>query len=343
MTTPTGTRNRSPRRGLCALILHAAALAAHAGPRAGEDDAYLLPPKTYYRTAEVQGQRIFYREAGEASLPTIVLLHGFPSSSHTYRELIPMLSRHAHVIAPDHLGSGYSARPDPAGFTYTFDALAQHVDGLLEGLGVQRYALYMQDFGAPVGFRLMQRHPERIAAMVVQNGNAYLEGLSPARQAFFLAASRDRSAARVASLHALVSRDGVMLRQYLRDVPPGERDIISPDSWTHDLGLLSTQRDRTIQVQLFQDYQSNIDQYPRWQALMREHRFPALIVWGERDPAFVAAGARAYLRDLPDAELRFIAAGHFAVEERAHEVALHLLRFLDRQGLTGEGRSDRTR
>lgn len=290
-----------------------------------------LPPKTYYRTADVAGQKIFYREAGDPQRPTIVLLHGYPSSSHTYRELIPMLSRNYHVIAPDYLGSGYSARPDPDTTPYTFDRLADYVEGLLAKLGLERYTLYMQDFGAPVGFRLIKRNPDAIEAIIVQNANAYLDGLTPKRRAFFRNARDDKSADNVAALFRFTGRDAIVDKQYLRDVPDGKHDIMSPDAWTHDLAFLTTEKDRKIQVQLFQDYQNNIDRYPTWQALMKKHQFPALIVWGKNDPAFIAAGAEAYLRDLPKAELHLIDAGHFAVEEQPQLVAGYILGFMKKQ------------
>lgn len=289
-----------------------------------------LPPKTYYRTITVQGHQIFYREAGDPKAPTLVLLHGYPSSSHTYRELIPMLSRYMHVIAPDYLGSGFSDRPDPDSYLYTFDKLTDHVEGLLDALKIDHYTLYMQDFGAPVGFRLIVRHPERLRAMIVQNANAYLDGLTDARQAFFRKAHEDKSAAEVAFLFGIVSKEGIIDKQYLRDVPPEHRHVMSPDSWTHDLHFLQTEKDRKIQVQLFQDYQTNIDQYVQWQEVFRQHQFPTLIAWGARDPAFIAAGAKAYLRDLPKAELHLVEAGHFAVEEKASEIAQYILQFMSR-------------
>lgn len=293
-------------------------------------DDYNLPPKTFYRYAVVGGHRIFYREAGDPERPTIVLLHGFPSSSHEYRELIPMLSGRYHVIAPDYLGSGYSDRPDPDTYAYTFDRLADHVEGLLNGLGIREYTLYMQDFGAPVGFRLMERNPDRIKAIIVQNGNAYEKGLTPARKEFFRNAHEDMSPGSVASLYDRTGAASVIEGQYLRDVPADKRDIMNPDSWTHDLSFLITEKDRTIQVRLFQDYQTNIDRYPEWQKLMRERQYPALIVWGRNDPAFIAAGAKAYLRDLPDAELHLIDAGHFSVEEKPDEIARYILDFMKR-------------
>jgi len=307
----------------CVLLTAATALS-------GCGDEYHLPPKMHYRYAVVEGRRIFYREAGDPERPVIVLLHGFPSSSHQYRELIPMLSARYHVIAPDYLGSGYSDRPDPETYAYTFDRLADHVEGLINGLGISEYALYMQDFGAPVGFRLMERNPERINAIIIQNANAYEEGLTPARKEFFRNAHEDMSPEHVAALYERTGAASVIEGQYLRDVPADKRDIMSPDSWTHDLAFLRTEKDRTIQVRLFQDYQTNIDRYPEWQKLMRERQYPALIVWGKNDPAFIAAGAVAYLKDLPRAELHLIDAGHFAVEEKPGEIAQYILDFMKR-------------
>lgn len=307
---------------LAVLVLGTAAMA----------DEFNLPPKTYYRTAEVAGHKIFYREAGDPTKATIVLLHGFPASSHSYRELIPMLSRYYHVIAPDYLGSGFSDRPDPDVEPYTFDRLADHVEGLLKALKVGKYTLYMQDFGSPVGFRLIERNPDAIEAIISQNANAYLDGLTPERREFFRKAHEDKSPEEIASLFARMGPDGIINMQYLRDVAPERRDIMSPDSWTLDLSFLRTEKDQKIQVQLYQDYQTNIDRYPRWQALMRERQFPALIVWGKNDPAFIAPGAEAYLRDLPKAELHLLDAGHFAVEEKASEIAGYVLAFMRKRG-----------
>ena len=314
------------RRGFAPAILtciFAAALLSACG------SDYNIPPKTYYRYAEVDGRRIFYREAGDPSKPTIVLLHGYPSSSHQYRELVPMLSASYHVIAPDNLGSGYSDRPDPDEFDYKFDALADHAEGLLDILGIEKFTLYMQDFGAPVGFRLMERSPERVEAIIVQNANAYDEGLTPARKEFFRRAHEDKSPDSVAIIYERTGAQSIIDGQYLRDVPEGRRDIMSPDSWTHDLAFLRTEKDRTIQVRLFQDYQTNIDSYPRWQKLMRERQYPALIVWGKNDPAFIAPGAEAYLRDLPNADLNLLDAGHFAVEEKPDVIARHIQEFME--------------
>lgn len=316
-----------PKRtmALCALI--ACALATGCGGSPPPEPAARWPAKTYYRTVEVAGQRMFYREAGPPGAPTIVLLHGYPSSSHTYRELIPLLSGRFHVIAPDNLGSGFSARPD---VPYDFDLLAAQIAGLLDALRIERAVFYLQDFGAPVGFRVMLARPERVRGLIVQNANAYLDGLTPPRQAFFRAAHDDRSPAMLERLTAFVSDDAIREKQYLRDVPGERAARMSPDAWTHDIARLSTARDRAIQVQLFQDYQTNIDAYPRWQAWLRSHRPPTLVVWGARDPAFVAAGAEAYRRDVPDAEVHLLDAGHFAAEELPVAIARHIVAFMAR-------------
>lgn len=288
------------------------------------------PAKTAYRTALVRGRRVFYREAGDPSRPTLLLLHGYPSSSFAYRELIPLLSGRYHVIAPDYLGAGFSDRPSPHEVTYTFNLLAETVTDFVEALGLDRYVLYMQDFGAPVGYRVALAHPERLRALVVQNANAYLDGLTEQRRAFFRRAHDDRSAAGLALLSAATSDEAIRDRQYLRDVPGEKRARMSPDTWTFDIARMPTADDRLIEIQLFQDYQNNIDAYPAWQKFLRERRPPTLIVWGEHDPAFIADGARAYLRDLPEAELHLLDAGHFAVEEQAVAIAQYMTAFIDR-------------
>lgn len=299
-------------------------------PVGGPSPAAAWPAKTFYRYTNVHGHRIFYREAGDPSRPHVLLLHGFPSSSHTYRELIPLLSGRFHVIAPDYLGSGFSDRPGPDEISYTFDLLAKHVTGLMEVLGINRYVIYMQDFGAPVGFRVATAHPERVRGLVIQNANAYLDGLTPARQEFFRKANSDRSPEKIAALLDFVGREAVINRQYLRDVPGEKRALMSPDTWTHDLAGLATEKERMIQVRLLQDYASNLDAYPVWQEFLRQQHPATLIVWGRNDPAFIAAGARAYLRDVPDAELHLLDAGHFALEERPAEIAQLMVRFIER-------------
>jgi len=287
------------------------------------------PAKTTYHTQKVNGHNIFYRQAGDPSKTTIILLHGYPSSSHTYRELIALLSGRYHVIAPDNLGSGYSDKPDPESTDYDFDLLAEHVNGLIEALDIKEYVIYMQDFGAPVGYRVMMKDPVKVKAVIAQNANAYLEGIPKSKQEFFNNAQLDKSPENLAKLFAFTNSDAVKNKQYLRDVK-GREEIMSPDTWTFDSYFLQTEKERNIQVELFQDYKTNLDSYPQWQKFLREHQFPTLIVWGKNDPVFTEAGAKAYLKDLPNAELHLLDAGHFTVEEMPVEIAKHITLFLDK-------------
>ena len=288
------------------------------------------PATTYYRNVDVDGHNIFYREAGDPNKPTILFLHGYPSSSHMYRHLIPLLSGSFHIVVPDNLGSGYSDKPDPNKHPYTFDLLANVMDGFVKKLNLKEYTVYMQDFGAPVGFRLMMQQPERIKGLIAQNGNAYLEGLTPPRQAFFKQAQQDTSLDMLEKLYNFTGLQGIRDKQYLRDVK-GKEEIMSPDSWTYDLHFLETKEQRLIQVQLLQDYYSNLLAYPKWQAFLRKQQPPTLLVWGKNDPAFIAAGAEAYLNDVPKAELHLLDAGHFAMEEKPIEIAKHIMRFMKKQ------------
>lgn len=308
-------------RATTALLWLLSAIAAAAAQEA------VWPAKTHYRYQDVAGRKIFYREAGDGSKPVLLLLHGYPSSSHTYRELIPLLSGRFHVIAPDYLGSGYSDRPDPDTFAYSFDVLADYVEGFVNELGIREYVLYMQDFGAPVGYRLMMRQPERLRGLIVQNANAYLDGLTEKRRKFFKRVHEDRSEAGLTRIFDFTSRRSIIEAQYLRDVKD-RVDILSPDSWTHDLAFLQSDKDRKIQVQLFQDYYNNLLAYPRWQAFLRSRQPPTLILWGKNDPAFIAAGAKAYLRDVPNAQLHLLDAGHFTVEEMPVTIAKHVTNFV---------------
>lgn len=285
------------------------------------------PDKTYYRSMQVNGHKMFYRESGNSSNPTILLLHGYPSSSHTYRELIPLLSGRFHIIAPDNLGSGYSDKPDSRKLNYTFDLLADQIQGLLEQLDINKYSVYMQDFGAPVGFRLMIQNPLKIKSIIAQNANAYLEGIPKEKQDFFNNAQLDKTPENINKLYSFTSAKTVKHKQYLRDVKDNE-EIINPDSWTHDVHFLQTDKQRRIQVQLFQDYKTNLDSYDKWQAYLRKYQPPTLLVWGKNDPVFMASGAKAFLKDIPKAELRLIDAGHFAVEEKPVEIAKHITIFM---------------
>lgn len=279
-----------------------------------------------YHTREIDGVKIFYRESGPADAPVVVLLHGFPTSSHMFRYLIPQLDGELRVIAPDYPGFGQSEMPDRAVFSYTFARFAELIDKLLEDLRIDRYALYIMDYGAPVGLRLALAHPERVTALVVQNGNAYDEGL----QAFwdpFKAYWRAPSPERREVLRSLTTL-ATTIFQYTDGV--GDRSKISPDTWTIDQALLDRPGNAEIQLDLFYDYRTNVDLYPEFHRFFRERRPSTLIVWGERDIIFPADGARAFLRDLPDAELHLLPTGHFALEELGPEIAALTREFLTR-------------
>ena len=282
---------------------------------------------TRHRTINVDRTDIFYREAGAVDAPVILLLHGFPTSSHMFRNLIPALAHRYRVIAPDYPAFGHSAVPDRDEFSYTFARFAELVDGLLKGLGVERYALYVQDYGAPVGFRLALRHPERITALVVQNGNAYDEGLkqfwNPIK-AYWADGSEAHRAALRAGLTLAATKS-----QYLDGVRDPSR--VSPDTWLHDQALLDRPGIDEIMLDLFRDYGTNVAMYPQFQAFFRSRRPPTLIVWGKHDVIFPADGAHAYLRDLPDAELHLLDSGHFALEDKGDEISALMLDFLARK------------
>jgi pimeloyl-ACP methyl ester carboxylesterase len=279
---------------------------------------------TTYRTITVDGLDIFYREAGPADAPCIVLLHGFPSSSHMFRDLIPLLSDRFHLVAPDYPGFGYSAAPAPGVFAYTFDHLADVVERLLEARGLARYGLYLQDYGGPVGLRLASRHPERVEALIVQNANAYTEGISPALDPLkpFWA---HRTPETEQAARALLTRDTTIF-QYTHGAR--DRALVSPDSWTVDQHFLDRPGNAAIQLDLLHDYPANLALYPTWHAYFRAHRPRTLLVWGQNDPFFTVAGARAYLHDLPEAELHLLDTGHFALEEDHEAIAAHIRRFI---------------
>jgi pimeloyl-ACP methyl ester carboxylesterase len=281
---------------------------------------------THYRTTTVDGVSIFYREAGPAGAPVVLLLHGFPTSSHMFRNLIPALADHYRVIAPDYPGFGQSAMPDHTAFAYTFAHYADLVDGLIEQLGAKRYAMYVMDYGAPVGYRLALKHPERVSALIVQNGNAYVEGL----KAFWdpiKAYWADGSQSHRTALDFLVDPATTKF-QYTDGVSDLSR--IDPDNWVHDQALLDRPGNKDIQLDLFHDYGSNVPLYPGFQAFFRERKPPTLIVWGKNDKIFPADGAAPYLRDLPKAELHLLDTGHFALEDKLDVMAPLIHRFLDR-------------
>ncbi len=281
----------------------------------------------HHRFLEVDGVDVFYREAGPRDAPTVVLLHGFPSSSHMFRHLIPALATRYHVIAPDYPGFGHSEAPDRSEFRYTFAHLAEVTDTLLQRLQVKRYALYVMDYGAPVGYRLAIEHPERVRALVVQNGNAYEEGLQefwkPIKAYWASGSQQDREALRGATT----------LESTRSQYTDGVKDVsrIDPSAWLHDQALLDRPGNVEVQLDLFYDYRTNVDLYPRFHEFFRKQRPPTLIVWGANDRIFPADGARPYLRDLPEAELHLLDTGHFALEDKGTEIAGLMLDFLDRK------------
>ena len=323
----------SPRRALQTLIL-LGALIASADASAGGSSRSNAPVSsgtraaaTAHRTVEVDGLQTFYREAGPQDAPTVLLLHGFPTSSHMFRNLIPALADRFHVIAPDYPGFGSSSMPRLGEFDYTFDRLAEVVERFTERLGLSRYVLYMQDYGAPVGFRLAAKHPERVLALVIQNGNAYEEGLGafwdPFRE-FWRSPTSERRDALARSLEL-----GGTKWVYTHGVRRPE--AVSPDNWLIDQSLLDRPGSKDIQLQLFYSYGSNPPLYPAWQAYLRRHQPPTLIVWGKNDVIFPAEGAHPYRRDLKDVELHLLDTGHFALEEEGDAIARLMRDFLSRR------------
>jgi len=310
----------------------AAALLALAAPSIGTVHAQAQAERpdfqtTRHRIAQVDGVEIFYREAGRPGAPAIVLLHGFPTSSHMFRNLIPALADRYRVIAPDYPAFGQSGAPDRNAFPYTFARFTDLMGGLLAQLGVERYALYVQDYGAPVGYRLALKHPERVTALVVQNGNAYDEGLREFWKPL-KAYWADPSPANRKALRAGLTPEATK-SQYLDGVRDPSR--VSPDNWVHDQALLERPGIDEIMLDLFRDYGTNVALYPRFQQFFRERRPPTLIVWGKNDAIFPAEGARPYLRDLPDAELHLLDTGHFALEDQGGEIARLMRDFLARR------------
>jgi pimeloyl-ACP methyl ester carboxylesterase len=279
-----------------------------------------------YNNAEVDGTNIFYREAGDKNKPTILLLHGFPTSSHMYRDLIPKLANDYHVIAPDYPGFGNSDAPDRTEFDYTFDNFAHHVDGLLTQLKVKDFSMYVFDYGAPVGFRLYQDNPERVTSIIAQNGNAYNAGIAefwdPIKAYWKSGAEADREAIRwLTSITATKW-------QYENGVPAERKANVSPDAWQHTQSMLDRKGNADIQLDIFYDYQTNIPLYPKWQKTLRQQQTPMLVVWGKNDEIFVAPGGEAYKRDLPKAEVHMLDAGHFALETHAEEIGSLVNNFL---------------
>jgi pimeloyl-ACP methyl ester carboxylesterase len=283
-------------------------------------------PTTHHRTANVDGINIFYREAGPRDAPVVLLLHGFPTSSHMFRNLIPALAGRYRVIAPDYPGFGQSDMPDRSKFKYTFDRFAELVDGLLDKLGISSFAMYVMDYGAPVGWRLALKHPERVTGLIVQNGNAYEEGLTDfwdPIKAYWADGS---------DAHRQALKDLVTLASTKFQYTDGVADVsrISPDNWVHDQALLDRPGNADIQLDLFYDYRTNLALYPKVQAYLREHRPPTIVVWGKNDTIFPAEGAHPYKRDLPEVEFHLLDTGHFALEDKLDEMVPLIRDFLAR-------------
>ena len=282
---------------------------------------------THHRFAEVAGRRVFYREAGPRTAPAVVLLHGTPASSYMYRNLIPALADRYRVIAPDYPGFGHSEVPDVADFSYTFDTLADYVDALLDQLDVPRYTLYVHDYGAPVGWRLALRHPDRITAIVTQNGNAYVEGFVGDAMEPLFAYGRDRSAANAAALRALIDPDGLKW-QYTHGV--SDPTVVDPDVWVSaHAAVAATEAKVAAQLELFADYINNVKLYPKVHEYFRTSQVPLLAVWGRNDQIFGPDGALAFARDLPTAEINLLDGGHFLLESRLTEVVALIRPFLE--------------
>ena len=279
-----------------------------------------------YRTAEVDGLKIFYREAGPADAPTLLLLHGFPSAGHMFRDLIPLLAERFHLVAPDLPGFGQSDMPSRDSFKYTFDNLAAAISRFTEVIGQRRFAIYIFDYGAPVGLRIAAKHPERITAIISQNGNAYEEGLSEGWspiQAYW----REPTQANRDALRSFLAPETTRF-QYTHGV--SDPSLVSPDGRSLDDYYLTRPGAHEVQLDLFLDYASNVALYPAFHAYFRNHQPPFLAVWGKNDPFFLPAGAEAFKRDIPGAEIRFFDTGHFALETHCAEIAAAIRDFLDR-------------
>ncbi len=284
---------------------------------------------TFYKNVTVNGVNIFYREAGDVNKPTILLLHGYPTSSYMFRNLITDLSVRYHVLAPDYPGFGRSDQPMMKEFEYTFDNMATIVEGFLEELKVDKYSIYLMDYGAPIGFRIAAKYPERIESLIIQNGNAYEEGLKD----FWIPIKKywnDYTIENGKPLEGFHSPEGLKW-QYTHGVQDVSK--ISPDNWNLDLQHLTRKENDKIQLAMFYDYRTNVPLYPEWQQYFRDHQPPTLIVWGKNDYIFPADGAYPYKKDLKNLEFHLLDTGHFALEEKGDEIADYILNFLDKNNI----------
>lgn len=284
---------------------------------------------TFHRTITVNGIDIFYREAGSNDKPTILLLHGYPTSSHMFRNLIKDLSSKYHVIAPDYPGYGRSEQPSLEDFEYTFESMANIVESFLDKLKIKSYSIYLMDYGAPIGFRIASKYPDRIESLIIQNGNAYEEGLRD----FWVPIKKywnDYTVANGKALEGFHSLDGLKW-QYTHGVQDSTK--ISPDNWNIDLQHLTRAQNNDIQLAMFYDYRTNVPLYSKWQRYFREHQPPTLIVWGKNDYIFPEEGAFPYKKDLNNIDFNLLDTGHFALEEKGNEIAQHILRFLKKNNI----------
>jgi len=283
--------------------------------------------QVHHRRAIVDGHSLFYREAGNASQPHVVLLHGYPTSSYMYRHLVPLLADQYHVVAPDFLGFGLSDAPQVADFNYSFDALAAITAALLKRLGIDRYAMYVQDYGAPVGWRLAIHHPLSITAVISQNGNAYTEGFVDEYWEPIWAFAGVPNSLNEEALRSAFTLDAIRW-QYTHGVP--DPSLVSPDTWNHDYALIRRPGSEEVQLELARDYTSNVELYPELHDYFRKTQVPLLAVWGGNDQIFGPAGAEAFAQDLPDARIHLLDAGHFALESEIDNITELVVEFLER-------------
>lgn len=283
-----------------------------------------------FHTVVVNGVNIFYREAGDPALPTIVLLHGFPSSSHMYRNLMSALASRYHLVAPDYPGFGLSGNPSPKDFTYSFDHLAELMTAFLDVLHINRFSLYLQDYGGPIGFRIMTKQPERVQALIIQNANMYNEGLGPDVQKIGALTKEGKIQEVEAAVDYMISYEGIK-EQYLHGAAHPER--ISPDAYLSDQFFMEQKGRQEIQHILFKNYETNFPKYPEWQNYLRTHQPPVLVTWGKNDRIFPGAGGAAFKKDVAKAEIHLFDGGHFLLEEYSEQIAKLIDQFLQKNGI----------
>ena len=288
-----------------------------------------------HQTTLVDGVNVFYREAGDPASPKLVLLGGFPASSHQFRNLIPALADRFHVLSPDYPGFGNSDMPDPANFAYTFDRLSEIIEGWLRRLGLTRFGLYVQDYGGPVGFRILTRHPDWLQWLIIQNSNAYEEGFTAAWDGIRHRLWKSRTAESEAPLLGFLELEGIRSVYLHGHTDPA---LISPDNWNMDYRFMERPEARRVQLDLLYDYRTNVPLYPAWQQFLRDRRPETLIFWGQHDLFFSPEGGEAYLRDLPDAELHRLDSGHFAVEDSLETIATNIGRFYEERVAGGDSK-----